>query len=518
MSPSNSKSLVSLIGSTASSNSTATAIFTLDSTQSATATSTVVAVEKISDSPTFTMIASATVSIANMASYSSTSSSIQSQSVATTTASTIASPISSTLATDGGVTVSFSETLSAPLTQVYSFTLPSGSNDLTVIAAVQKTVLEAATEASTINGVLPSNITAVTSVQVSAVDGSVIITVRIFESFSTSINSTTHIPTSVYSADPVRSTAAAVTAASNGIAVKTAAASLAATSHIAAGNAAALVNGTLLTGTPPTELALRVSSAAIAALLSIGNSKNAALINATSLAVIGEGSSDPIISSTSLGIASSSGILSSTAAVTELLKDSFFTNSMIGAVIFAFAIALFVFVCKRHRSSKKKTTKAPIPYQQLQLQPSPKLSPKSPRIISGVSSPSLLPHSPSSGRRLTSSLTVVPSLILNPLYHLSPPTSPSQKMSQSENITSTASATTTTTTTTTTTSTLSSRRLKEIEEKRVVIKASSPLRNSTSDGVGGGAATTDSQGTPFTVDNPLVAQSRKSSKSLREKR
>jgi hypothetical protein len=230
-------------------------------------------------------------------------------------------------------------------------------------------------------------------------------TVRVIEAYTVAVNTTTFVTAALFEADPSGATAAAVAYASNGDSVKAASTNLAGISRAAAGNAGALANGTLQTGKPPSTLATRVSASAIAALKAAGLTQSAAQINETSLALEGAGTSGPVSVSSASGVASGSlqaaGIAADSSTPREMLS-----NGSTSAALFALATAAGVYLIWRRHEIAKRAASKKIPLKQLQLQPSPRLAPKSPKTLASgdkhelVLSPLRL--SPTSGDRAAS--------------------------------------------------------------------------------------------------------------------
>jgi hypothetical protein len=173
-----------------------------------------------------------------------------------------------------------------PVTLSISFSLPANSSDPDVIASLQKSVaseLYAVMTASTA-GVAPSNVTVVPTV-ITAADGSSSVVMRVYATFSTTLNTSATASGAAFALDPAGTTAAAVKAASNGATVSAATASLLMLSNRAAAATYALVNGTLLTGSPPSSFGARLAGVTSVALAVLGKADLALLINSSSLAL-----------------------------------------------------------------------------------------------------------------------------------------------------------------------------------------------------------------------------------------
>jgi hypothetical protein len=238
----------------------------------------------------------------------------------------------------------FSETVKVPVTLSISFSLPANASDPAVIAALQKSVateVYAAMTASTA-GVAPSNVTVVPMVTTAA-DGSSSIVMRVYTTYSTTVNTSASAPGMAFALDPAGTTAAAVKAASNGATVSAATASLMVISNRAATATYALVNGTLLTGEPPSSFASRLAAVSSVALAALGKADLAVLINSSSIAPTSAAEvGKSIVEITAAGVASVGTGISAAEAKPEYIVDGFISGGVL--VLVSIAVAYFYFL------------------------------------------------------------------------------------------------------------------------------------------------------------------------------
>ena len=247
------------------------------------------------------------------------------------------------------VLISFSELVTAHITQTLSFHLPSNSGSASVITPlIQKEVADAVLAAITsASGQAPSNMTIVPIFSTSSSDGggSITISFLIDATLSKIVNTTIFISAVAYANDPVGSTAIAIKSATGGSEVQSAAASL----TTAATSVCALVNATTSATTTTNSLVSRIANVI---------QKNASSITATAVCA-----KDAIIS-TVFGVfvsdSSASGSSATSTAggglsITDILQSGGVAG-LIGALI-----AFFIMYTIARRSSnmkKKKNTTA----------------------------------------------------------------------------------------------------------------------------------------------------------------
>ena len=156
------------------------------------------------------------------------------------------------------ILISFSELVTAHVTQTLSFHLPpsSGLVASVITPAIQKEVISAAVAAITLaSGQAPSNMTVIPTFSTSSVDGSITISFLIDATLSKIVNTKTFISAAAYAADPIGSTAIAVKSATGGIIVQSAAISLTTAARQSATSVCALIDNTPTTNTLVSRIA-----------------------------------------------------------------------------------------------------------------------------------------------------------------------------------------------------------------------------------------------------------------------